>query len=154
MTLEELKSKDVTSEEKVNGIVASLGIGADIRTNVAKIQEKDIFTLVNLRPANQEQLKKDIAEKKDISFVPLVYLTSTGGSIGVKHFSKVKFDEEKYPDAPLVGSTAEENAKFLVYCVDNDIHFRVKKITEEDERTFGGQKYTPKNYALEVYEVE
>lgn len=150
MTLDDLKSKAMTSDEKVSNIVSSLGIGANIRTNVAKIREKDEFTLVNLRAANEEQLKKDMEEKKDISFVPLVFLTSNGGSIGVKHFGKVKDLNEMYPEAPAIGSTAEENAKFLVYCVENDIHFKVRKITEEEERTFGGQTYTPKNYSLEV----
>lgn len=153
MTLDELKKNGISEEEKVNGIISSLGISGSMRTNVARINKDDVFTLVNLRPANEEQLKKDMEAKKDISFVPLVFLTSNGGSIGVKHFGKVEFDEEKYPDAPTIGSTATENAKFLIYCVENDVHFKVKKVIEEDEREFGGVKYTPKTYILEVTEI-
>lgn len=154
MTLDELKNKEVSVNERANQIVASLGIKADIRTNVAKLREKDVFTLVNLRPANEDQLKKDIEAKKDLSFVALVFVTSNGGSIGVKQFNKFVYDEETYPDMPLIGSTAEENAKFLIYCVEKDIHFKVKKIIEGEEKTFGETKYTPKDFSLEVVEVE
>lgn len=150
MTLDELKKSGISEAEKVNGIVSSLGISGNMRTNVARINKGDVFTLVNLRPANEDQLKKDIEAKKDISFVPLVFLTSNGSSIGVKHFGKVKFDDE---NAPSIGSTAEENAKFLVYCVENDVHFKVTKVIEEEEREFNGTKYTPKTYGIEVTEV-
>lgn len=149
MTLDELKNKQTSKAEKINSIVSSLGINGNMRTNVSRVNKGDIFTLVNLRPANEDQLKKDLEAKKDISFVPLVFLTSNGGSIGVKHFGKVQFDDE---NAPSIGSTAEENAKFLIYCVENDIHFKVTKVTEEEERTYGGTKYTPKTYTLEVVE--
>ena len=147
MDLKDLKNKQVSALDRANSLVESLGINADLRTTVVGLSRGDVFKLANLRVANETQFRKDKEDNKAIDFLPLVFITDTGASLGVKHFAKVEFPSNM--KISPVGATAAENAAFLIDCIDNDISFEVERI-KTTEKEYNGNKYEAKLYELSV----
>nr|DAX08778.1 MAG TPA: hypothetical protein [Bacteriophage sp.] len=83
--------------------------------------------------------------------MPITFTTNTGASIGAKHFAGVEIDD----DAPAIGSTPIENAKFLVWCIDHNVIFVVKKKTSEEvPATENRRAYNKNTYVLEVEDYD
>lgn len=149
MTLDELKNKEVSFEERANEVVKSLGLNGNERSVVAGLNKGDKFSIV----AMQKVELQNNNTQNNTPFVPITFTTNTGASIGAKHFSGVEIDD----NAPAIGSTPIENAKFLVWCIDHNVVFGVKKKTSEQiEATETRQGYKKNTYVLEVedYDVD
>lgn len=142
MTLDELKNKQVSAEERANEVVKSLGLSGNERSVVAGLNKGDKFSIVAM---TKVELQADTQNNNN--FVPITFTTNTGASIGAKHFAGVEIDE----NAPAIGSTPIENAKFLVWCIDHDVTFVVKKkTTEEVPATENRRAYNKNTYVLDV----
>lgn len=142
MTLNELKNKQVSAEERANEVVKSLGLSGNERSVVAGLNKGDKFSIVAM---TKVELQADTQNNNN--FVPITFTTNTGASIGAKHFAGVEIDE----NAPAIGSTPIENAKFLVWCIDHDVTFVVKKkTTEEVPATENRRAYNKNTYVLDV----
>lgn len=142
MTLNELKNKQVSAEERANEVVKSLGLRGNERSVVAGLNKGDKFSIVAM---TKVELQADTQNNNN--FVPITFTTNTGASIGAKHFAGVEIDE----NAPAIGSTPIENAKFLVWCIDHDVTFVVKKkTTEEVPATENRRAYNKNTYVLDV----
>lgn len=142
MTLDELKNKKVSAEERANEVVKSLGLSGNERSVVAGLNKGDKFSIVAM---TKVELQADTQNNNN--FVPITFTTNTGASIGAKHFAGVEIDE----NAPAIGSTPIENAKFLVWCIDHDVTFVVKKkTTEEVPATENRRAYNKNTYVLDV----
>ena len=84
-------------------------------------------------------------------FVPIIFGTNTGASIGAKHFAGVEISDE----APAIGSTPLENANFLVWCIDHNVVFKVRSMTAETVEAQGNTpEYVKRTYKLEVEDYE
>lgn len=146
MTLNELKNKQVSAEERANEVVKSLGLSGNERSVVAGLNKGDKFSIVAM---TKVELQADTQNNNN--FVPITFTTNTGASIGAKHFAGVEIDE----NAPAIGSTPIENAKFLVWCIDHDVTFVVKKkTTEEVPATENRRAYNRNTYVLEVEDYD
>lgn len=142
MTLNELKNKQVSVEERANEVVKSLGLSGNERSVVAGLNKGDKFSIVAM---TKVELQADTQNNNN--FVPITFTTNTGASIGAKHFAGVEIDG----NAPAIGSTPIENAKFLVWCIDHDVTFVVKKkTTEEVPATENRRAYNKNTYVLDV----
>lgn len=142
MTLDELKNKEVSADERANEVVKSLGLSGNERSVVAGLNKGDKFKIVAMAKV---ELQADTQNNNN--FVPIIFTTNTGASIGAKHFAGVEITN----DAPSIGSTPIENAKFLVWCVDHDVTFAVKKkTTEEIPATENRRAYMKNTYVLDV----
>ena len=147
MTLDELKNKEVSFEERANEVVKSLGLNGNERSVVAGLNKGDKFSIV----AMQKVELQNNNTQNNTPFVPITFTTNTGASIGAKHFSGVEIDD----NAPTIGSTPIENAKFLVWCIDHNVTFVVKKKTSEQiEATETRQGYKKNTYVLEVEDYD
>lgn len=143
MTLDELKNKKVSAEERANEVVKSLGLSGNERSVVAGLNKGDKFSIVAM---TKVELQADTQNNNN--FVPITFTTNTGASIGAKHFAGVEIDDDK---APAIGSTPIENAKFLVWCIDHNVTFVVKKkTTEEVPATENRRAYNKNTYVLDV----
>lgn len=146
MTLDELKNKQVSVEERANEVVKSLGLSGNERSVVAGLNKGDKFSIVSMAKV---ELQNNTANNNN--FVPIAFTTNTGASIGAKHFANVEIDD----NAPSIGSTPIENAKFLVWCIDHNVTFVVKKkTTEQIEKTETRPGYTKNTYVLEVEDYD
>lgn len=146
MTLNELKNKKVSIEERANEVVKSLGLSGNERSVVAVLNKGDKFSIVSMAKV---ELQADTQNNNN--FVPIIFTTNTGASIGAKHFSGVEIDE----NAPAIGSTPIENAKFLVWCIDHNVTFVVKKkTTEEVPATENRRAYNKNTYVLDVEDYD
>lgn len=142
MDLKDLKNKQVSAEERANEVVKSLGLNGNERSVVVGLNKGDKFNIVAM---TKVELQTDT--QNNSNFVPITFTTNTGASIGAKHFSGVEIDEK----APSIGSTPIENAKFLVWCIDHDVTFVVKKkTTEEMPATENRRAYNKNTYVLDV----
>ena len=142
MTLNELKNKQVSAEERANEVVKSLGLSGNERSVVAGLNKGDKFSIVAMAKV---ELQADTQNNNN--YVPITFTTNTGASIGAKHFAGMEIDE----NAPAIGSTPIENAKFLVWCIDHDVTFVVKKkTTEEVPATENRRAYNKNTYVLDV----
>jgi len=142
MTLDELKNKEMSADERANEVVKSLGLSGNERSVVAGLNKGDKFKIVAMAKV---ELQADTQNNNN--FVPITFTTNTGASIGAKHFAGMEIDE----NAPAIGSTPIENAKFLVWCVDHEVTFVVKKkTTEEIPATENRRAYTKNTYVLDV----
>lgn len=147
MTLDELKNKQVSVEERANKVVESLGLSGNERSVVAGLNKGDKFSLAAMTKVELQ----DNGQSNNNNFVPITFTTNTGASIGAKHFAGVEIDE----NAPAIGSTPIENAKFLVWCIDHNVVFVVKKkITEEVPATENRRAYNKNTYVLEVEDYD
>lgn len=147
MTLDELKNKQVSAEERANEVVKSLGLSGNERSVVAGLNKGDKFSIVAMAKV---ELQADTQNNNN--FVPITFTTNTGASIGAKHFAGVEIDDE---NAPAIGSTPIENAKFLVWCIDHNVVFVVKKkTTEEVPATENRRAYNKNTYVLEVEDYD
>lgn len=143
MTLNELKNKQVSVEERANKVVESLGLSGNERSVVAGLNKGDKFSLAAMTKVELQ----DNGQSNNNNFVPITFTTNTGASIGAKHFAGVEIDSK----APAIGSTPIENAKFLVWCIDHNVIFVVKKkTTEEVPATENRRAYNKNTYVLEV----
>lgn len=143
MTLDELKNKNVSVDERANEVVKSLGLKGNERSVVAGLNKGDKFSLVSMTKVELQ----DNGQSNNNNFVPITFTTNTGASIGAKHFAGVEIDD----NAPAIGSTPIENAKFLVWCIDHDVIFSVKKkTTEEIPATENRRAYNKNTYVLAV----
>lgn len=146
MTLDELKNKQVSAEVRANEVVKSLGLSGNERSVVAGLNKGDKFSIVAMAKV---ELQADTQNNNN--FVPITFTTNTGASIGAKHFAGVEIDE----NAPAIGSTPIENAKFLVWCIDHNVTFVVKKkTTEEVPATENRHAYNKNTYVLEVEDYD
>lgn len=146
MTLDELKNKQVSAEERANEVVKSLGLSGNERSVVAGLNKGDKFSIVAMAKV---ELQADTQNNNN--FVPITFTTNTGASIGAKHFAGVEIDE----NAPAIGSTPIDNAKFLVWCIDHNVTFVVKKkTTEEVPATENRRAYNKNTYVLEVEDYD
>lgn len=146
MTLDELKNKQVSVEERANKVVESLGLSGNERSVVAGLNKGDKFKLVAM---TKVELQADTQNNNN--FVPITFTTNTGASIGAKHFAGVEITD----DAPSIGSTPIENAKFLVWCIDHNVIFVVKKKTSEEvPATENRRAYNKNTYVLEVEDYD
>lgn len=146
MTLEELKNKEVSQDQRAENLVKSLGLEGNERSVVIGLKKDDRFRIVAMN-------KMDLAQREGqtTKFVPITYTTNTGASIGAKQFVGVTIDD----DAPAVGSTPTENAKFLVWCIDHNVTFKVKSMTSETIEAQGGiPEHVKRTYKLEVEDYE
>ena len=142
MTLDELKNKDVSADGRANDVVKSLGLSGNERSVVAGLNKGDKFSIVAMAKV---ELQADTQNNNN--FVPITFTTNTGASIGAIHFAGVEITD----DAPSIGSTPIENAKFLVWCVDHNVTFVVKKkTTEEVPATENRRAYMKNTYVLDV----
>lgn len=146
MTLDELKNKQVSVDERANEVVKSLGLNGNERSVVAGLNKGDKFSIVTMTKVELQ----DNGQNNN-NFVPITFTTNTGASIGAKHFAGVEIDD----NAPAIGSTPIENAKFLVWCVDHNVTFVVKKkTTEEVQATENRRGYNKNTYVLEVEDYD
>lgn len=146
MTLDELKNKQISAEERANEVVKSLGLSGNERSVVAGLNKGDKFSIVAMAKV---ELQADTQNNNN--FVPITFTTNTGASIGAKHFAGVEIDN----NAPAIGSTPIENAKFLVWCIDHNVTFVVKKkTTEEVPATENRRAYNKNTYVLEVEDYD
>lgn len=146
MTLDELKNKEISVEERANEVVKSLGLSGNERSVVAGLNKGDKFSIVAMAKV---ELQNNTANNNN--FVPISFTTNTGASIGAKHFANVEIDD----NAPAIGSTPIENAKFLVWCIDHNVVFVVKKkTTEQVEKTETRPGYNKNTYVLEVEDYD
>ena len=146
MTLEELKNKEVSQDQRAENLVKSLGLEGNERSVVIGLKKDDRFQIVAMN-------KMDLAQREGqtTKFVPITYTTNTGASIGAKQFVGVTIDD----DAPAVGSTPTENAKFLVWCIDHNGTLKVKSMTSETIHAQGGiPEHVKRTYKLEVEDYE
>lgn len=142
MDLKDLKNKQVSADDRAKKLVESLGLTGDERSVVASLKKGDRFTLVGMSKVNLKP-----REGQAVTFVPVIFSTSTGATLGAKHFAGIDIDD----DAPGVGSTPLENASFLVWCVDHEVEFVVRNLTSEDiEAKDNVPAYVKKTYRLEV----
>lgn len=146
MTLDELKNKKISVEERANGVIESLGLKGDERSVVAGLNKGDKFSIVAMAKVDLQN------NNANNNFVPITFTTNTGASIGAKHFAGVEIDDD---NAPAIGSTPIENAKFLVWCIDHNVVFMVKrKTTEEIPATETRRAYNKNTYVLEVEDYD
>lgn len=142
MTLDELKNKEVSADERANEVVKSLGLSGNERSVVAGLNKGDKFKIVAMAKV---ELQADTQNNNN--FVPITFTTNAGASIGAKHFAGVEITD----GAPSIGSTPIENAKFLVWCIDHNVTFVVKKkTTEEVPATENRRAYMKNTYVLDV----
>ena len=143
MTPEELKKMNEDMDKRAKELVASLNLTGDERSVVVSLKKGDTFKLVGM---SKVELKR--TRDSQTNFVPIVFATDGGATIGAKHFSGIDFKDD---DAPTVGRTPLENAKFLVWCKIHQAVFFVSRMTSEDvEATADTPAYTRKTYALTV----
>lgn len=147
MILDELKNKQVSVEERANKVVESLGLSGNERSVVAGLNKGDKFSLAAMTKVELQ----DNGQSNNNNFVPITFTTNTGASIGAKHFAGVEIDD----NAPAIGSTPIENAKFLVWCIDHNVIFVVKKKTSEEvPATENRRAYNKNTYVLEVEDYD
>lgn len=145
MTLNELKNKQLSVEDRANKVVESLGLTGNERSVVAGLNKGDKFSIVAMAKVELQD------NNNNNNFVPITFTTNTGASIGAKHFAGVEIDD----NAPAIGSTPIDNAKFLVWCIDHNVIFTVKKKTSEDiPATETRRAYTKNTYVLEVEDYD
>ena len=141
MKLEDLKNSSESLDVRASKLLTSLGIDGSMAVNAVSLKKGDKFKITGLNKVGQTTE----------TFQPMVFTTNIGAQIGTKHFSSVDLD---MPDAPSLGRTADEVAKFCVFCVENEIEFSVKKIDLLDPRPIPngkeGETYQPKVFALTV----
>lgn len=148
MTLDELKNKQVSVEERANRVVESLGLKGNERSVVAGLNKGDKFSLASM---TKVELQDNGQSNNNNNFVPITFTTNTGASIGAKHFVGVEIDD----NAPAIGSTPIDNAKFLVWCIDHNVIFVVKKKTSEEvPATENRRAYNKNTYVLEVEDYD
>lgn len=148
MTLDELKNKQVSVEERANRVVESLGLKGNERSVVAGLNKGDKFSLASM---TKVELQDNGQSNNNNNFVPITFTTNTGASIGAKHFAGVEIDD----NAPAIGSTPIDNAKFLVWCIDHNVIFVVKKKTSEEvPATENRRAYNKNTYVLEVEDYD
>lgn len=148
MTLEELKNKNVSVEDRAKSVVESLGLEGNERSVVVRLSKGDKFKLVAM---NRVDLPANANQPNQSNFTPITFSTDTGAAIGAKQFAGVEIDD----DAPAIGSTPLENATFLVYCIDHNVTFKVdKKVTEDIEATADHQAYKKNTYKLVVEDYD
>lgn len=143
MKIEDLKNSKISLDERAASLVEELGVDGEARSVAKGLQKGDIFKLTNI---NKVEMTGNTT-----GFQPMTFTTSIGATVGAKHFASVDLDDE---DAPILGATVEENAKFFIYCVEHDIEFRCVSVREDEPRQVPGgkegQKYTPKTFKIEM----
>ena len=149
MNLEELKNQNVSIEERAKSVVKDLGLNGDERSVVIGLKKGDKFSLSAM---NKVELTTQTQQREgQARFIPIIFTTDNGASIGAKHFAGVEIDE----NAPAVGSTPLENANFLVWCIDHKVVFSIKSISTEDiPKSDTTPAYVKKTYKLEVEDYE
>ena len=137
----DLKNNKVSIEERAKNLIKELGISEDTAVNAMSLKKGDTFKLTGMQK---------VGTPTD-TFQPMVFTTNRGAQIGTKHFASVDLDDD---NAPVLGRTALEVAKYCTYCVEKDIEFTVRKIDILDERPVPNgrpdEKYSPKVFHLEV----
>ena len=145
MTAEELKKMNEDMDNRAKELVTALNLTGDERSVVVGLKKGDTFKLAGINKVELQQTRNS-----QTKFVPIVFITDGGATIGAKHFSGIDIEDD---EAPTVGGTPMENAKFLVWCQDHRVVFSVEKVTSEDIPANGDvPAYTRKTYKLDVEE--
>lgn len=143
MKIEDLKNTDLSLDERAAELVKELGVDGNARSVAKGLQKGDIFKLTAI---NKVEMTGN-----NTGFQPMTFTTNIGATVGAKHFASVEFDDES---APALGATVEENAKFFIYCYENDLEFRCVSVREGEPRAVPGgkegEKYTPKTFKIEL----
>lgn len=146
MNTEDLKSKKGSVDERAQKLIESLGLSGDERSVIVGLQKGDKFSLSGMSKVELKQ-----REGAAVKFVPITFTTNSGATLGSKHFVGVFISDE----APAVGSTPIENAKFLVWCQDHNVVFKVQNLLTEDIEANGDiPAYVKKTYKLVAVSVE
>lgn len=143
MELQDLKNSKLSLDERAAELVKELGVAGNTRSVAKGLQKGDVFKLTSIN-------KVEMAGATT-GFQPMTFSTNIGATVGAKHFASVEFDDES---APALGATVEENAKFFIYCYENDLEFRCVSVREGEPRQIPGgkedEKYVPKTFKIEV----
>lgn len=143
MTQEELKKMNEDMDNRAKELVTALNLEGNERSVVVGLKKGDTFKLAGMNKVELQQTRNSLTK-----FVPIVFITDGGATIGAKHFSGIYFDDD---EAPTVGGTPLENAKFLVWCQAHRVEFRVSKVTSEDIEANGDTPaYTRRTYKLDI----
>ena len=143
MTQEELKKMNEDMDTRAKALVSGLQLEGNERSVVVSLQKGNTFKLAGMNKVELQQTRNS-----QTKFVPIVFITDGGATIGAKHFSGIDFGDD---EAPTVGGTPLENAKFLVWCQAHQVVFSVSRVTSEDVEARGDvPAYTRKTYALTV----
>ena len=146
MNLEDLKNQNGSAEDRAKSVVDAVGLTGDERSIVVGLKKGDKFQIVSMN-------KMELTNQREgqTRFVPIIFGTNTGASIGAKHFAGVEISDE----APAIGSTPLENANFLVWCIDHNVVFKVRSMTAETVEAQGNTpEYVKRTYKLEVEDYE
>ena len=136
------------SDEQVQKELNEIGVSAKtIGSASAPLVKGDEFTLVKTDKVGKNN--------ENVEFIPLVFITSNGKSVGVKNFAALEFDDE---NAPKFGRTAEEIVRFQLWHTKAGTVFKVRKIELGEEKILPNRfdaagnpaKYTSKTVLLEV----
>ena len=145
MTAEELKQMKEDMDNRAKALVSGLQLEGNERSVVVGLKKGDTFKLAGMNKVELQQTRNS-----QTKFVPIVFITDGGATIGAKHFSGVEIKDD---EAPTVGGTPMENAKFLVWCQDHRVVFSVERVTSDDIPANGDvPAYTRKTYKLDVEE--
>lgn len=125
-------------ETKVNEVMNAAGVSEKDRnadcTPAAGVKRGDILEISGIRKVRQNATD---------GFLPCTFTTTSGQQIGCKHFSKV---EDMPAEAPGIGRTVTDAAKFAVFAMENHLKFEVTSIRE-----VGEGKYTDDNGKEQTY---
>ena len=107
----------------------------------------DEFTLTGVR-----KVRKTIEN----GFLPLVFTTSNGKSIGTKQFSEVDYPKDS-AGIQSIGRTVDDALKYLLWAKNNKVVFSVDRIKYGEPRKIKSSdgtetEYTPKKIELSVQE--
>jgi hypothetical protein len=107
----------------------------------------DTFTLTGVRK---------VRDTINNGFLPLVFTTSNGKSIGTKNFADVEYPRDSTGIQPI-GRTIEDALSFLVWAKNNRVEFNVDRIKYGEPRKIRNAdgtdiEYTPKRVELSVIE--
>lgn len=107
----------------------------------------DEFTLTGVRK---------VRETIENGFLPLVFTTSNGKSIGTKQFSEVDYPKDSVGIQPI-GRTIDDALKYLLWAKNNKVVFNVDRIKYGEPRKIKNvdgteTEYTPKKVELSVQE--
>lgn len=142
--------KQTVTDRELEEVRKELGISEDDSkkwdcTPQAAVEEGDEFTLVGVRK---------VRDKAENGFLPLVFTTSNGKSIGTKHFGNIEFPKGTKGVQPI-GRTIDDAIRYMLWAKKCSLTFTVddiKKLSVRKIRQADGTEteYRPKQITLSV----
>lgn len=142
--------KQTITDDELEEIRKELGISEDDSkkwdcTPQSAVEEGDEFTLVGVRK---------VREKAENGFLPLVFTTSNGKSIGTKHFGSIEFPKDTKGIQPI-GRTIDDAVRYMLWAKKNSLTYTVdniKKLPARKIKQADGTEteYRPKQIELSV----